>query len=79
MRILEEAVERYLRDLRPTRSPVMREMEEHAERDSIPIVHWETGRLLAALCRALDPVGLEVAPRSATRRCTWPNSSSAAA
>jgi predicted O-methyltransferase YrrM len=43
MRILEEAVERYLRDLRPTRSPVMREMEEHAERDSIPIVHWETG------------------------------------
>jgi predicted O-methyltransferase YrrM len=35
-------------------------MEEHAERDSIPIVHWETGRLLAVLCRVLDPVVLEV-------------------
>jgi predicted O-methyltransferase YrrM len=60
MRILEEVVERYLRDLRPERSAVMAEMEEHAERDSIPIVHWETGRLLAVLCRALDPVVLEV-------------------
>jgi predicted O-methyltransferase YrrM len=38
----------------------MREMEEHAERDSIPIVYWETGRLLAVLCRVLDPVVLEV-------------------
>ena len=60
MRILEEAVEHYLKDLRPERSPVMREMEELAERDSVPIVHWETGRLLAVLCRALDPVALEV-------------------
>jgi predicted O-methyltransferase YrrM len=60
MRILGEAVERYLRDLRPERSDVMREMEEHAERDSIPIVDWETGRLLAVLCRVLDPVVLEV-------------------
>ena len=60
MRILEEVVEHYLRDLRPERSPVMREMEEHAERDSIPIVQWETGRLLAVLCRVLDPVVLEV-------------------
>jgi len=60
MRILDEVVERYLRDLRPERSPLMREMEEHAERDSIPIVHWETGRLLAVVCRALDPVVLEV-------------------
>ncbi len=60
MRILEEVVERYLRELRPERSPVMAEMEEHAERDSIPIVHWETGRLLAVLCRVLDPVVLEV-------------------
>jgi predicted O-methyltransferase YrrM len=32
----------------------------HAERDSIPIVHWETGRVLAVLCRVLDPVVLEV-------------------
>ena len=60
MRILEEVVESYLHDLRPERSPVMREMEELAERDGIPIVHWETGRLLAMLCRALDPVVLEV-------------------
>jgi predicted O-methyltransferase YrrM len=60
MRILDEVVERYLHELRPERSEVMREMEEHAERDSIPIVHWETGRLLAVLCRALDPVVLEV-------------------
>ena len=60
MSILEEAVGRYLHDLRPERSPVMREMEQHAERDGVPIVHWETGRLLAVLCRVLDPVVLEV-------------------
>lgn len=60
MRILDEAVERYLHNLRPERSEVMREMEQHAERDSIPIVHWETGRLLAVLCQVLDPVVLEV-------------------
>jgi predicted O-methyltransferase YrrM len=60
MRILDEAVERYLHELRADRSPVMREMEEHAARDSVPIVEWETGRLLAVLCRALDPVVLEV-------------------
>ena len=62
MRILEEVVERYLRDLRPERSELMQEMEELAERDGIPIVHWETGRLLAVLCRVLDPVVLEVPP-----------------
>jgi predicted O-methyltransferase YrrM len=60
MRILDERVERYLHDLRPERSDVMTEMEALAERDSVPIVHWETGRLLAALCRALDPIVLEV-------------------
>src|SRR3954451_19441920 len=60
MRILEEVVESYLHDLRPERSPVMRGMEEHAARDGIPIVHWETGRLLAVGCRVLDPVVLEV-------------------
>jgi predicted O-methyltransferase YrrM len=60
MRILDEAVERYLHELRAERSPVMSEMEEHAARDSVPIVEWETGRLLAVLCRALDPVVLEV-------------------
>ena len=58
--ILEEVVERYFQDLRPERSEVMAEMEEVADRDSVPIVHWETGRLLAVLCRTLDPVVLEV-------------------
>jgi predicted O-methyltransferase YrrM len=60
MRILDERVERYLHELRPERSEVMSEMEAVAERDSVPIVQWETGRLLATLCRALDPVVLEV-------------------
>ena len=55
MAILAEHVERYLHELRPERSPVMREMEELAEREGIPIVHWETGRFLAILMRALDP------------------------
>jgi predicted O-methyltransferase YrrM len=60
MPILDERVERYLRELRPERSELMGEMEDVAERDSVPIVHWETGRFLAALCRALDPRVLEV-------------------
>jgi predicted O-methyltransferase YrrM len=60
MRILDERVERYLHELRPKRSEVMGEMEAVARRDSVPIVQWETGRLLATLCRALDPVVLEV-------------------
>jgi predicted O-methyltransferase YrrM len=60
MRILDEAVERYLHEIHSERSPVMREMEEHAARDSVPIVEWETGRLLAVLCRVMDPVVLEV-------------------
>jgi predicted O-methyltransferase YrrM len=60
MPILDERVERYIHGLRPERSPVMAEMEALAERDGVPIVHWETGRLLAALCGALDPVVLEV-------------------
>src|SRR5256885_8899314 len=58
--ILSEHVEAYLRKLRPQRSPVMAEMEALAEREGVPIVHWETGRLLAALCRAMDPLVLEV-------------------
>jgi predicted O-methyltransferase YrrM len=60
MPILDEQVETYIRALRPERSPVMAEMEAVAERDGVPIVNWETGRFLAALCRALDPVVLEV-------------------
>lgn len=53
--ILADPVARYLRELRPERSPVMREMEALAQREGIPIVHWETGRFLATLVRALDP------------------------
>jgi predicted O-methyltransferase YrrM len=58
--ILDEHVESYLHELRAERSAVMAEMEEVADRDGVPIVHWETGRFLAVLCRALDPVVLEV-------------------
>jgi predicted O-methyltransferase YrrM len=60
MRILDDRVEGYLHGLRPERSDVMREMETLAGRDGVPIVDWETGRLLATLCRAIDPVVLEV-------------------
>jgi predicted O-methyltransferase YrrM len=60
VQILDERVERYLHGLRPGRSEVMAEMEALAERTGVPIVHWETGRFLAVLCRALDPVVLEV-------------------
>jgi predicted O-methyltransferase YrrM len=60
MRILDERVERYLEGLRPPRSETMAAMEALAEREGVPIVHWEAGRFLATLCRALDPVVLEV-------------------
>ena len=60
MTILADHVAAYLTSLRPGRGPVMAEMEALAERDGVPIVHWESGRLLAALCRAMDPVVLEV-------------------
>src|SRR3954449_6275953 len=55
MPILTDPVARYLASLRPERSAVMQEMEAQAERERIPIVHWETGRFLAVLVRALDP------------------------
>jgi caffeoyl-CoA O-methyltransferase len=58
--ILADHVAAYLEAVRPERSAVMREMEELAGREQVPIVHWETGRMLATLCRALDPVVLEV-------------------
>jgi predicted O-methyltransferase YrrM len=60
VQILDANVERYLHDLQPERSAVMAEMEAVADRDGVPIVHWITGRFLAVLCRALDPVVLEV-------------------
>lgn len=60
MAVLQEHVESYLHGLQPERSAVMTEMEEIADRDSVPIVHWEAGRFLASLCRAGDPRVLEV-------------------
>jgi predicted O-methyltransferase YrrM len=53
--IRSEHVQRYLDDLRPRRDDVLAEMEALAQRDGIPIVEWETGRLLATLVRALRP------------------------
>ena len=60
MPILDDQVSAYLEALQPGRSAIMAEMEAVAERDGVPIVNWETGRLLATLCRVLDPVVLEV-------------------
>lgn len=60
MAILTDHVDSYLRGLRPPRHAVMAEMEELAERDGVPIVHWETGRMLAALAGSLDARVLEV-------------------
>src|SRR4051794_2745600 len=62
MPVLTEHVQAYLESLRAERSAVMSEMESVAERDSVPIVSWETGRLLAVLCKVLDPRVLEVGP-----------------
>ncbi len=60
MAILSEHVESYLADLRPPRARVMAEMEEFATREGVPIVQWETGRMLAALVGSLDARVLEV-------------------
>ena len=53
--IRTEPVQAYLDGLRPERDPLLAEMEALAARDSVPIVEWETGRLLATLVRALRP------------------------
>jgi predicted O-methyltransferase YrrM len=55
MPIYADHVQRYLHALRPERSSLMRQMEELAEREGVPIVHWETGRFLAIQVRVLDP------------------------
>ena len=55
MAIFTDHVIRYMQEVRPERSPVMAEMEQFAETDHVPIVHWETGRFLATLVRAKDP------------------------
>jgi predicted O-methyltransferase YrrM len=54
--ILHPRVHAYLDRLRPQRDPLLAEMEALASRDGIPIVEWETGRLLATLVAAIAPV-----------------------
>jgi predicted O-methyltransferase YrrM len=53
--ILHPRVHAYLDRLRPERDPLLAEMEALASRDGIPIVEWETGRLLATLVAANRP------------------------
>ena len=53
--IRDPRVQTYLEDLRPERDAVLAEMEELAGVERIPIVEWETGRLLATLVRAQRP------------------------
>ena len=60
MGIRTDAVDRYFEQLRPERSAVMAEMEDLADRDGVPIVSWETGRLLSALAASVDGRILEV-------------------
>jgi predicted O-methyltransferase YrrM len=47
--ILSEGVEAYLRSLVPDPDPVLAEMRANGERDGVPIVYPETGRLLEVL------------------------------
>ena len=53
--IRDHRVQSYLEDLRPERDPLLAEMEALARLERIPIVEWETGRLLATLVAALRP------------------------
>ncbi len=53
--IRSEHVQAYLDRLRPPRDALLAEMENLAARDGVPIVEWETGRLLATLVSALAP------------------------
>jgi predicted O-methyltransferase YrrM len=53
--IRDHRVQAYLERLRPERDPLLAEIEALARLERIPIVEWETGRLLAALVRALRP------------------------
>jgi predicted O-methyltransferase YrrM len=55
MAIRTPHVQEHLEGLRPARDPVLAEMEALAARDGVPIVEWETGRLLATLVAALAP------------------------
>jgi predicted O-methyltransferase YrrM len=53
--IRDPRVQTYLEGLRPERDPLLAEMEELARDERIPIVEWETGRLLATLVAAKRP------------------------
>jgi predicted O-methyltransferase YrrM len=53
--IRDHRVQAYLERLRPERDALLAEMEELARVERIPIVEWETGRLLATLVAALRP------------------------
>ena len=53
--IRDPRVQAYLEGLRPDRDPVLAEMEQLAAAERIPIVEWETGRLLATLVAAKRP------------------------
>ena len=53
--IRDSRVQDYLERLRPERDELLAEMEALARLERIPIVEWETGRLLATLVRALRP------------------------
>lgn len=48
-------VQRYLDGLRPSRDPLLAEIEQVAARDGVPIAEWETARLLHTLVTALRP------------------------
>jgi caffeoyl-CoA O-methyltransferase len=50
--ILREEQERYLERLLPPRDPLLREIEERAAGDDVPISDPEVGRLLSILARA---------------------------
>ena len=52
--ILRPEQEAYLERLLPPGDPLLREMEEHARREDVPIADPEVGRLLAILARSLD-------------------------
>jgi predicted O-methyltransferase YrrM len=53
--IRDPRVQTYLENLRPERDAVLAEMEQLARDERIPIVEWETGRLLATLVAAKRP------------------------
>lgn len=50
--IVHAAQEKYLQRLLPPRDPVLREMEESAERDDVPISDPEVGKMLQVLAAA---------------------------